>query len=208
LTPPKVFSPPAQLFARVLLAEDDLVMGEWIGSGLSRKGVELHWCQDAPSAEHALRAREGLFHSVITDIYMGNGERGGLKVLKAAKELDLPVFVITSQADLEIAKDAIDCGAYSLLEKPFEIESLMSKLTECWQEPRHLAAYLERHAEVSGLTEKEKEVCRLLVKGLANKEIASVLGVTEKTIKFHVTSIFQKFGVGSRAELVSTIFPT
>ena len=58
------------------------------------------------------------------------------------------------------------------------------------------------------MTDKEREVSRLLFKGLSNKEIAEVLGVTEKTVKFHVTGIFDKAGVKSRSEFLSTVFPT
>jgi DNA-binding NarL/FixJ family response regulator len=58
------------------------------------------------------------------------------------------------------------------------------------------------------LTPKEKEVTRLVVKGLANKEIASIEEITDRTIKAHLTSIFLKCGVTTRTELFNAIFPT
>ena len=52
------------------------------------------------------------------------------------------------------------------------------------------------------LTERETEVLGLLSKGLANKQIAMELGISEHTVKFHVSSIYQKLGVSSRTEAV------
>jgi len=53
-----------------------------------------------------------------------------------------------------------------------------------------------------GLTERETEVLQLLSQGLANKQIASVLGISEHTVKFHVSAIYTKLGATNRAEAV------
>jgi DNA-binding NarL/FixJ family response regulator len=52
------------------------------------------------------------------------------------------------------------------------------------------------------LTERESEVLGLLAKGLANKQIAAALGISEHTVKFHVSSIYTKLNVTNRAEAV------
>ncbi len=52
------------------------------------------------------------------------------------------------------------------------------------------------------LTERESQVLQLLARGLANKQIASVLGISEHTVKFHVSSIYSRLGVTNRAEAV------
>jgi len=54
----------------------------------------------------------------------------------------------------------------------------------------------------SGLSAREVEVLRLIAEGLANKEIAYRLGLSEHTVKFHVSSLLGKLGAGSRAEAV------
>jgi DNA-binding NarL/FixJ family response regulator len=53
------------------------------------------------------------------------------------------------------------------------------------------------------LSGRERQVLQLLAQGQANKQIAAALGISEHTVKFHVTSIFNKLGVGNRAEAVS-----
>ena len=57
------------------------------------------------------------------------------------------------------------------------------------------------------LTWKETNVLVCLCRGLSTKEMASLLGNTEKTLKHHIAGIFHKFGVESRTELFNTIFP-
>jgi len=58
--------------------------------------------------------------------------------------------------------------------------------------------------ESSSLTPREIQVLRLLAEGLANKNIAWKLGISEHTVKFHITSIFAKLNVSSRAEAVAS----
>lgn len=58
------------------------------------------------------------------------------------------------------------------------------------------------HAGSSNLTARESEVLRMIAEGLANKEIAWKLGISEHTVKFHVSAVLGKLGAGSRAEAV------
>jgi DNA-binding CsgD family transcriptional regulator len=54
-----------------------------------------------------------------------------------------------------------------------------------------------------GLTVCEAKVTQLVVQGLSNKEVANIIGVSEKTIKFHLTKTYRKFNIKSRTELMS-----
>src|SRR3954466_9895557 len=58
-----------------------------------------------------------------------------------------------------------------------------------------------------GLSNREAEVAELVSKGLSNKEVASQLFVTEKTVKFHLTNIYKKMSVKSRAQLIVWCVP-
>jgi DNA-binding CsgD family transcriptional regulator len=58
-----------------------------------------------------------------------------------------------------------------------------------------------------GLSHREAEVAELVTKGLSNKEVASQLFVTEKTVKFHLTNIYKKMAVKSRAQLIVWCLP-
>ncbi|MGE0763170.1 MAG: LuxR C-terminal-related transcriptional regulator [Bdellovibrionales bacterium] len=58
-----------------------------------------------------------------------------------------------------------------------------------------------------GLSSREAEVAELVTKGLSNKEVANQLFVTEKTVKFHLTNIYKKMNVKSRAQLIVWCLP-
>ncbi|MDB4881755.1 MAG: two component transcriptional regulator, LuxR family [Gemmatimonadetes bacterium] len=69
---------------------------------------------------------------------------------------------------------------------------------------RHMAAHGRQSAtHTVGLTEREREVLQRLARAMSNKEIAAALGVTERTVKFHVASLFTKLGAGNRTEAVT-----
>ena len=58
-----------------------------------------------------------------------------------------------------------------------------------------------------GLSNRESEVAELVTKGMSNKEVANQLFVTEKTVKFHLTNIYKKMNVKSRAQLIVWCMP-
>jgi two-component system, NarL family, response regulator len=72
--------------------------------------------------------------------------------------------------------------------------------------PKEIHRALKEHTPGSELTERECEVLNLLVKGLSNKEIGGVLGVSERTAKFHVKNIITKLEVADRTEAAAVAF--
>lgn len=67
---------------------------------------------------------------------------------------------------------------------------------------RRVPAGPVRKHPAEALTEREAQVLQLLVEGLANKQIATALGISEHTVKFHVSAVYAKLGAGSRTEAV------
>jgi DNA-binding NarL/FixJ family response regulator len=61
--------------------------------------------------------------------------------------------------------------------------------------------------KAKGLSNREAEVSHLVAKGLSNKEVASKLFITEKTVKFHLSNIYPKLGIKSRAQLIVVSLP-
>ena len=66
---------------------------------------------------------------------------------------------------------------------------------------------LQEFCKTKGLTEREAQIVGLVLKGLSNLEIASLSFVREKTIKYHLTGIYAKMNVKSRAQLIVTCLP-
>ena len=199
-------SPRSSAPRQVLLIEDDEVSGEMLRAGLQNLAIVCTWVKTVDEARRALEKRT--FDAVVTDIMLGPDSPSGLELVKELQPTGAPVLVITAFADMARVKDALNHGATFLLEKPFRAEELSRALASVWEEPKGLGHFVERALDRAELTAKERDVARLLLKGLSTREMAGVTGNTEKTLKHHIASIFHKFGVASRAELFHCIFPT
>jgi FixJ family two-component response regulator len=127
------------------------------------------------------------------------------KALAGAEHRTAIVF-ITGHGDIAMSVTAMKAGAVDFLTKPFEgtalldaIQRALAKDTRDLGAEARVAAIQER---VTRLTPRETEVFALVVTGLLNKQIASKLGVGEKTVKVHRARVMEKMGAGSVAELV------
>ncbi len=120
------------------------------------------------------------------------------------------VVVFTSFSDRERIMQALDAGAIGYLLKDAEPEEIHAALRAAARgdaplAPRAAAELLaERRvrapADAMDLTAREREVLTLVVEGLANKQIARRLGISEKTVKGHLTNLFQRIGVADRTQ--------
>jgi DNA-binding NarL/FixJ family response regulator len=118
------------------------------------------------------------------------------------------VVVLTSFSDRERILDALDAGAVGYLLKDAEPDELLRGIAaaargESPLAPKAAKAVLSARAEsrpAAELTGREQEVLALLAEGLANKQIARRLGIAEKTVKAHLTSVFQSIGVTDRTQ--------
>ena len=118
------------------------------------------------------------------------------------------VVVFTSFSDRERIVRALDAGAIGYLLKDAEPEEILAAIRaaargESPLAPRAAAELLaDRQARPSRveLTAREREVLRLVVDGMANKQIGRRLGISEKTVKGHLTNLFQRIGVTDRTQ--------
>ena len=118
------------------------------------------------------------------------------------------VVVFTSFSDRERIVRALDAGAIGYLLKDAEPEEILAAIQaaargESPLAPRAAAELLadrRTRPPTVELTAREREVLRLVVDGLANKQIARRLGISEKTVKGHLTNLFQRIGVADRTQ--------
>ena len=119
----------------------------------------------------------------------------------------LPIVFLTGHADTPTTVRTIKAGAEDFLTKPVESELLIGAIERALS--RHTAVRIERRrieklrALVAQLTQRERQVFALVVRGKLNKQIAHELGATERTIKAHRHQVMEKMKVQSLAELVS-----
>jgi len=116
------------------------------------------------------------------------------------------VLVISNYDGDEDIHQALAAGAMGYLFKSVVEDELVDAIREVNAGRRYLpkgvAARLHEHTASSHLTRREDEILDLLGKGLSNRELGQVLGISEDTIKTHLKSLFRKLDVSDRAEAV------
>ena len=135
-------------------------------------------------------------------------EMNGLQVQQelARRGNRMPVIVLTAHADVPIAIRAMKLGAHDFLEKPYSDDELLGAVREALAHERELdRAEHERgvaRRALANLTERERQVMRLVVDGRTNKEAAAELGISEKTVEVHRARVMTKTGAGTFSALV------
>jgi DNA-binding NarL/FixJ family response regulator len=191
-----------------LLVEDDADARLSLARALRRAGIECVEAHDVASALALLPATT--IDIAVLDLVLGEDEDGGLSVLSSlrASGSHAPAVVITAFADVYRLKRALNLGASYLLEKPFRARELVETVRKLLLDAaRSLSGLVSDAVGRAGLTEREEEVARLVLKGLPSAEIATVLAASDKTVRQHITRIYEKCGVSSRAELFHHVFP-
>jgi RNA polymerase sigma factor (sigma-70 family) len=133
---------------------------------------------------------------------------GGLDLQRelAKTEIPLPIIFITGHGDVPMTVRAMRGGAVDFLTKPFRDQDLVDAVQQALEKDRNM---LEQHAELvelrrrfESLTVREREVFRLVVHGLLNKQIAAELGISEVTVKMHRGHVTEKLRAESVVDLV------
>jgi DNA-binding NarL/FixJ family response regulator len=195
---------------RVVLVDDHAVVRAGLTQLLATTD-DLEVVGTAADGAEALRVvREQRPDVVLMDLQMPGTD--GVTATRQILDEDLgaEVVILTSYSDGERIVAALDAGAVGYLLKDADPEDVLAGLRavsrgESPIHPRAARVLLgsrrgaERHPG-AGLTGRELEVLALVRQGLANKQIARRLGISERTVKAHLTSIFQRLDVADRTQ--------
>ncbi len=132
-----------------------------------------------------------------------------LQEVVVARRHPLPMIFVTAYAETPITVRAVRAGAITVLEKPFSRQDLWDSLRTGLTLDQQIRRIDDQHQRVrrrlSQLTAKERQVLDLIMEGKANKQIATHLAVSVRTVEARRHQIFKKVGAESVAELVQMI---
>ena len=193
---------------RILVVDDHPVVRQGTRRILEAAGLQV--VGEAASAEGAIAHVE----AVPPDVVLADVRLPAMSGIELAAELrrrypDVRVLVLSSYANPSYVKAALAAGAAGYLLKTASDEELVSAVRSVSLGAIVLDSSVSADLVSSGsgaahpLTEREEEIVRLVVTGMANKEIAASLHVSKRTVDAHLGHLFTKLGVSSRAELVA-----
>ena len=194
--------------AAVFIVDDDEAVRDSIAELVSSVG--LHACTFA-SAQQFLdafdRERPGC---LVLDVRMAKMSGSALQEKLGAQGATIPIVFISGHGGIAVAVKTIKAGAVDFVQKPYRDQHLLDSINEALQrdaERRQAAGvrngFTERQAT---LTEREREVMTLAVKGLSSKVTAQALGISYRTVELHRSHILDKLGVRSVTELMRLTF--
>ena len=204
--------------ATVYIVDDDAEVREALAWLLRSRRVLSEAFASAEAFETMLaeRSASGLMQRqpccLLLDVRMPGGMSGLAlfdKMVERGDTAGMPVIFLTGHADVPTAVATVKRGAFDFCEKPFSDNQLVDRIQTALElSARHIEACRARHElqdRLADLTDRERDVMRLVVEGLPNKLIADQLDISVRTVEVHRARVFDKMQVKSAVELANLL---
>ena len=190
----------------VFIIEDDASVRDSLALLLGLCGYKTRLFDSAESFLAASGDSGRWAGCLLTDVRMPGVS--GLELLSrsADQNILLPAIVMSAYGDVALVRQAFRSSAVDFLAKPFSEEDLIAAIEQAFAiEITRLQSEIhqrEKQGMVESLTEREREICDLIVDGLSNHEIGNRLGISHRTAQVHRGHIMQKMRASTLAELI------
>jgi FixJ family two-component response regulator len=149
------------------------------------------------------------FECMLLDIRMPGTDGLDLFAILQRRQVSWPILFITGHGDIPLAVSAIKQGAFDFLTKPFQQGELLDRVRAAIahfnSRRQHRIELQELQARADSCTPRERDVMRLLARGLPNKGIADALGISPRTVEIHRAHLMEKMEADSLPALVRMV---
>lgn len=145
------------------------------------------------------------YGAILLDVRMPN--MSGLELQNRLKDLgcDLPIIFVSGHGDIDMAVNTMKNGAVDFLQKPVQEDRLLEVIDAAVarhkSSRRNAAETHDFRSRLELLTQREREVIRMVAQGYSNKEVAAEFGISEKTVQVHRGSAYRKLEIHNAAEI-------
>jgi two-component system response regulator FixJ len=143
---------------------------------------------------------------LVLDVRLPDVSGLELQDMLAARGIHLPVIVITGKGDVTMAVRAMKGGAVDFLEKPFNEQVFLERVEQCIRLDASRTTVRDHHSDaerlVALLTPREAQVVRMVTDGMANKQIARQLDISQKTVELHRSKAMRKLKAHHVSEMI------
>lgn len=187
----------------VYIVDDDPAVRDSLSLMMKQEKIDV---LSFDSADAFLNAYQPDYYGcIIIDISMPG--MGGLQLQNelSRRGIMLPVIFLTGHGDIPMSVNAIKAGAVDFLTKPVTREKLLTSVRSALFEAKKKMNAVKHNqatrSRIATLTKREREVMKLAAQGCTNKEIASQLGISHRTVEIHRSKIMHKTGAANVIDL-------
>ena len=198
---------PPRTKTKILFADDHQIVREGLARLIDREDDMRIVAEAENGADAVRRARELKPDLIILDLRMPvkDGATASAEILAA--DPNAKILLLTSFATAAEVKTALDAGVLSAVVKDSSSETLINAIRTTTRGERFISQEIadtlaERKVEPA-ISDRQREILRLVAKGFNNDEIAEQIGITHHGVKAHLAIVFERLGASSRTEAAS-----
>lgn len=188
----------------VYIVDDEYPVRDALSMLIKSEGLEVQ--SYASAFDFLQHYKPGQPSCLVLDIRMPQLDGLELQQKLTKRNIDIPVIFISGHGDIPITAKAFRAGAVDFIEKPFDNKLLLTRINETidiilatWQEQNE--KYRIQYC-YTRLTEREKEVMKLIVTSHSNKQAAKVLEISNRTVDVHRAHLMEKMHAQSLSDLI------
>lgn len=190
--------------ATVFIVDDDPAIRDSLSLLLGLKGFRTQCF--ASAEDFILCYRPEWPGCLILDIRMPSMSGLELQAALNAKNIDLPIVIITAHGDMAMTRHTLKAGAIDFLEKPLDEDLLVVAVSDALDRDTHRRRDLAKSEHFAmrqaRLTPREREVLKLLINGKRNCDIADILGISPRTVEVFKARVMGKMETETIADLI------